>query len=102
MQSIAESIADDFGMTNVYVSEAGELIVFMSSRAIGVLSVDNEYAIYELRIIDSVDFHVLTSIEIGGENSVIWEQDGWRFLLRSTIAVEYLRNMALSMPPNME
>jgi len=60
------------------------------------LSVDNEYAIYEIHIIDGIEYHTLTATRSDGENSIIWELDGWRYLLRSTISVEYLRNMALS------
>lgn len=87
---------DDVMTIILYKNGDGEIIVLQSSLADGVLTIDNEYAIYELRIINGIEYHVLTAIESGDENSIIWDIGGWRYVLRSIIYVEYIQNMALS------
>lgn len=92
-----EEFRDEMVMSTVilYQNDDGKIILFDSSLASGLLEVDNEYAIYEIIIVDGVEYHILIAIEIDGENSIIWELDGWRYFLRSTIPVEYLQKMAL-------
>ena len=84
----------DTTTTIFYINEEGIVISFQSNKAIGVLSVDNEYAIHEIRTINGIKYHILMAIEPGGENSIVWDMYGWRYLLRSTISVEYLQIMA--------
>jgi len=83
----------------LYLDEKGTTILFESSRASGTLYVDNENAIYDTVVIDNIEYHTFTATEPDGENSIIWDMHGWRYLLHSTISVEYLQNMALSLVP---
>ena len=87
----------DMGVILIYLSESGIIVSFMSSVASGLMSVDNEYAIYEVLVIDSTEYHTLTATEPSGENSIIWDLYGWRYILRSTLSVQYLQKIALSL-----
>jgi len=82
--------------TILYLNESGEIIMFQSSRAIGAFYVDNEDATHELRVINGNEYHILAAIELNQENSIIWDVGGWRYLIRSTITVESLQKMAIS------
>jgi len=90
----------DLSTLILFLNEAGEHILFESNRAVGVLYIDSEDALYELREINGIIYYVFIAVEYGRENSVIWDVGGWRYMLRSAVYVEYLYKMALSVVQN--
>ena len=81
----------------LYLNEKGETILFQSLKAEGTLYVDNEDAVYDVLNIDGVSYNILKALETGVENTIIWEIQGWRYIIRSTIDIESLQEMALSL-----
>lgn len=92
---------DEASTIIIFANIDGKEIYFESAHAVGLFSIDNENAIYELRTIDGIDYHVLTAISEDYENSIMWEFGGRRYYLRSTITyVEYLQIIALELMQN--
>jgi len=83
----------------LYMDENGETILFEAHRAAGALYIDNENTVYEVLSITGNTYHILSSL-VDYENSIIWEIGGWRYFLRSSIGVEALKEMALSLGEN--
>ncbi|MDR2569414.1 MAG: DUF4367 domain-containing protein [Oscillospiraceae bacterium] len=98
----SENHREDVNDTTIilYSNEVGEVIIFQSSRAAGSLYVDNENASYEILDIAGIIYHVLSSLDINEENTIIWEVYGWRYILRSSIDAESLLRIALSLEEN--
>jgi len=69
-------------------------IYFESSIITAQLSVDNEGYDYEIKQIDSIDYHIFTSSE--KENIIVCETSIERYLLISSIPIDELLKMALS------
>lgn len=80
----------------MYVDEEGMYIIFKSVPIGGLLSVDNENVEHSLNVIAGTEYHVFTSITQDGENHVIWEFDDQRLFLGSSISMEILLRMAVS------
>jgi len=81
----------------LYTNENGEEIFFLVDSATGSLYVDNEDAAYEVLDIEGITYHILSSLKSDGENTIIWEHNGWRYVLRSSLYYEALLKMALSL-----
>jgi len=80
----------------LYINETGKEIFFLANKAEGSLYVDNENASYEVLVINNITYHILSSFDSIGENTVIWEYNGWRYMLSSLYYTESLLKMALS------
>jgi len=81
----------------IYVNERGETILFKASRAAGALYSDSEHASYELFEYEGILYHILSSLAVDEDNTIIWEVNGWRYVLLSIISIESLQEMALSL-----
>ena len=73
-----------------------QIITFLSARASASTSVDNEDKDYTILEISGIDYHLFTSLDSSGENSIVWEMSGQRYSIMSTISVEALKKMAIS------
>ena len=74
-----------------------QIITFLSASAASAsTSVDNEDKDYTILEISGIDYHLFTSLDSSGENSIVWEMSGQRYSIMSTISVEALTKMAIS------
>jgi len=81
----------------LYMNADGESILFEVNEAAMTLYVDNENSDYEVRNYEEIEYHILISLYYEGENSITWDIDGWRYFIRSSIDVEILFKIALSL-----
>ena len=79
----------------IYINDDGVDIYFENSLVSGQLSVNNEGYDYEIKQFDSIEYHIFTSSE-RNDNIIVWESDGERYLLASSITIDELLKMALS------
>ena len=77
-------------------SDTGETIKFISSRASGSTSADNEGMVYTVIEVDDIEYHIFTSEDAISEHIIIWDKANQRYTLTSTILVEELLKMANS------
>jgi hypothetical protein len=84
-------------VTIYYLNPAGDLIIFEALRAGGTLAVDGTDIEYSVVIDNGIEFHIFISTDELTGNFVVWEADGWRYRLYSTVSVEYLQEMAMSL-----
>lgn len=82
--------------TILYMNEEGAEILFQSSLSSGSLSVDNEGHDYEVSLVDGVEYHKLTAISEGKDNSIIWDSFGQRYVVISRISMEEIQRIAIS------
>ena len=93
-----ELFRDNREITNtiVYGNDEGAVITFQALRLQGSVSVDNEEMAYNISEIDGIEFHLFTADDEGGENSIIWDMGNQRNKVTSTISVDDLIRIALS------
>ena len=84
-------------LTVIYLNSGGyTTIAFQSFRASDSASIDNEDMNYLALEIDGVRYHLLTSNDGSGKNSIVWDVDGQRYTITSTISTDDLLKMAIS------
>lgn len=93
MRSITESIT-----IILYTNEYDEVITFQSSLSEGSLAVDNEGRDYEVKSVDDVDYHIFTAGDNESENTILWDRHGQRYFVTSTIPIDELLTVVLSVP----
>jgi hypothetical protein len=82
-------------VTVVYQRETARIFLNYA-RADGALSVDNEGREYREQTVGQTLFYIFESLHDGGDNIVVWETEGVRFSLTSTLPVSELLLMAQS------
>jgi hypothetical protein len=60
-------------------------------------SVNNEGVAYSTQTIDGVTYYLFEAVGEGEDNSIIWELDGYRFVISSTIPLTDVQKMATSL-----
>jgi hypothetical protein len=98
-QGFVEVSREDIPMmlTVIYVNDdSSTTIAFQSFRAADSASVDNEDMNYLLLEIEGVKYHFLISNDGSGKNSIVWDADGQRYTITSTISTDELLKMAIS------
>jgi len=84
-------------VTIVYMdSEGDKIITFQSARSPDSASIDNEGIDYSIIEITGINYHLFTSVDSYGDNSIVWDMSGQRYSITSTISIDILINMALS------
>lgn len=93
-----EEIRDDTGTVTIimYINADNEIITFQSSLSGGSLSVDSEERTYEAISINGVEYHMFVADYDNDENTVLWDNLGQRYFVTSTISMDELMKMALS------
>ena len=86
----------DFQTIILYINNYGIEIDFMSTPINAQHSVDNEGYEYEVVRYNTIDYHIFTSIDLEKVNFIIWEEEGARFQVGSTISMDILFVIALS------
>jgi hypothetical protein len=79
----------------VYQSETARIFLNYS-RVNGMLSVDSDDSEYREQTIGEMLFYIFGALHDGGDNIVVWEKEGIRFSLTSTLPVSELLLMAQS------
>ncbi|MCL2221852.1 MAG: DUF4367 domain-containing protein [Oscillospiraceae bacterium] len=87
----------DFITTVFYMNADGEHIMFESTAADGSVAVDGTDVEHDVIIEEGIEFHVFVSTDELADSFIVWEVGGWIYRLYSTIPVEYLQIMALSL-----
>ena len=80
----------------IYTNHDDVSILFESQLIDAQLSIDNEGYEYELKQIDSIDYHIFTAIDNGKANMIVWEENGQRYKISSVISTDKILTMALS------
>jgi len=80
----------------IYTNHDDVSILFESQLIDAQLSIDNEGYEYELKQIDSIDYHIFTAIDNGKANMIVWEENGQRYKISSVISTDKILMMALS------
>jgi len=70
--------------------------MFHSSIDSSQLSVSHEGVEYEIRHIDGIDYHIFTAVDTDKDNSILWESNGQRYDILSTIPIDELLRIAFS------
>jgi len=87
---------NDFTTIILFINNEDISIFFELSKAIAQLSVSNEGYDYEIIKLDSIEYHIFTSLIEKNESFIVWESDGQRYQVASLISVDELLKMALS------
>jgi len=98
-EGFIEIIRDDLTMMTiiVYANDAeGSMITFQSFRASDAIAVDNENAAFSIQQIDGVEYHLLSADDDTGENTIVWDMDEQRYVITSTISMDELVKIAVS------
>ena len=97
-EGFAEIFRNEMDKTTsiIYGNEDGTMITFQALRDQGSLSVDNEEMIYKISEIDGIEYHIFTSTEDNGENSIVWDMGSQRYKVSSVLSVNELVIIALS------
>ena len=81
----------------LYSNDNGEVIHFEANRATYSVYIDSEDTYYEERIANKITYNMWSTLIEGRGNSIVWDINGWRYFLRSSIDVETLYKIALSL-----
>jgi len=79
-----------------YMNDEGTIIAFQSSRSADSTSVDNEMVEYSVSVVDDVEFHYFVPSSGSEESTIVWEKHNQRYTITSTISIEELTSIALS------
>ena len=83
--------------TILYLNEDdGSVISFSSTRMSGSTAVDNEMVDYIVSVVNGNEYHCFVSTEAGGEVTIVWEKNNQRYIITSTISIDELMKMAVS------
>lgn len=75
----------------------GELtITFQSSLANGLIAVNNENINYTTFIENEIEYHRFTATSDVAENIIVWTLDGQRYTVSSTLSIDELHKIAVS------
>lgn len=72
------------------------VITFHSAMATHTVSVDNEEKDYTILEMLGIEYHLFTSQDGIGDNSIVWDVNGQRYSITSSLSVELLIKMATS------
>ena len=93
-----EKVRDEMEMVAIilYVNMDGAIILFESGRASDLLAADSEERTHEITQINGIDYHKFAAIDGETENAIIWDANGQRYSITSTISPDLLLKMAIS------
>lgn len=80
----------------LYMNKNNELITFQSSLSEATTLVDSEDRVYETRNVEGVEYHIFAAEGSKSENIIVWDNQGQRYIVISTISIDELLKMALS------
>jgi hypothetical protein len=97
-EGFQEYLRDELGTmtTIIYLNDSGVVIQFETCTLSNSISVDNEDRRYIVERKDNTDYHVFTSVVDEKMNSIIWEQFGQRYHVSSTLSLDEIWKIALS------
>lgn len=88
---------DDFGHVTIrYSNTNGDIIRFSYIDQSGSISVDNESRKFYEVVNGEIIYYVFEAEASNKGNSVIWDQDGYRFTVKGQSSIDNLLNMAKS------
>ncbi len=88
----------DFNLI-VYTNTGGEEIWFQVMSSDASLSINNDGVIGSMQIIDGIDYYLFESYDGRSDNSIVWYDSGYSFMLLSKSPIETLQAIALSVRP---
>lgn len=78
------------------VNDYGDMIFFSAKQIVDLLAVDHEQRGYRQTFVYGIVFHIFEAKEYGCGNTIIWEYSGNRYIINTSISVEYALEIALS------
>jgi len=95
-----KDVFESVGMASIMYTNEEETISLILMPADASLSVDNENMVYTEITVDEVHFYLFESEDDTGDNILVWNSEGVRFSLVSTITIDNLLLMAQSLSPS--
>jgi len=80
----------------IYTDGKGSIILFNAIPASGTVAVRNTEMAYERLFVDGVEYHAFYAQDAEGQNSVVWEEGGYRYYVSAFFPVETVMKIALS------
>ena len=80
----------------IYSNANGNEIVFTYVTEIGSISVNNEKVTYRTETHGGIMYQIFESQEVGIDSSIVWDMNGYGFLINGNCPVDELVKMAVS------
>jgi len=85
----------DFNLTTI-VNSDGDEIALRRMPTTAVTEADNEQREYRTVVSDGIEYHMFIHEDTAYGTTIIWEQDGFAFVISSTVNAETLLQIAIS------
>jgi len=91
-----ETITQDGISQFIYSNADGNEIVFTYVTGIGSISVNNEKVTYRTETHGSIIYQIFESQEAGIDSSIVWDMNGYSFLISGECPIDELMKIAVS------
>jgi hypothetical protein len=93
---IADTLIQDDINQFIYSDADGKEIVFTYVTGIGSISVNNEKVTYRTETHEGIVYQIFESQETGIDSSIVWDMNGYSFLVSGECPIAELVNIAIS------